>query len=526
MKPNVPLRIGIYSRYSSDLQNPSSVDDQVALCQGLIADQFTASNILIFKDAAISGATMERPGMRRLMSAAQSGRLDLVVAEGLDRLSRNLKDIAAIHEALGYYGVTIWTAHEGKISELHVGLKGTMNALYLKDMREKVRRGQSARIAAGFASSSCPYGYKVVRGVVDEKGRNVNGIRKIDDNQATIVRRIFTEYAAGQTIPEIIAGLNADGIPAPSGGLWKRTALAGSPSKREGILLNEAYIGNLVYNRTRVVHDPITNRKRYVANPEDQWTRTYVPELKLIDAPLWQKVQAVLKRSRAEHALRLPSQKKRPPKILNVHNQHALTGWVRCGRCGGLKSLANATRYICSNHRYAKTCTNSRGIKEHVLMLSVFEALRGRIKHGPDFRAAFLATYAAEIERNQVLKADIEAIKTKIERLMEAVESGLDREHVMERVMALQDELYMTKIRMKAEAPPKMPDEATIRQRLLYGIGETENCESIEHQRIVFGHLLTSVTLTPIEGKARGETIKIELREKGWPDFWRLISSR
>ena len=130
-------RIGIYARYSSDLQNPSSVDDQVRLCRDLIADQFGGDHqVLVFKDAAISGATMERPGMARLLAAAKTGRIDLVIAEGLDRLSRSLKDIAAIHETLGYYGVTIWTAHEGQITELHVGLKGTMNALYLKDMRD------------------------------------------------------------------------------------------------------------------------------------------------------------------------------------------------------------------------------------------------------------------------------------------------------------------------------------------------------------------------------------------------------
>ena len=164
-------RIGIYARYSSDLQNPSSVDDQVRLCRNLIFSRLGCDHqILVFKDAAISGATLEGPGMMRLLAAAKAGRIGLVVAEGLDRLSRSLKDTAAIYETLGYYGVTIWTAHEGRITELHVGFKGTMNALYLKDMREKVRRGQSARIAAGFASSSCPYGYRVVRGVVDEKG--------------------------------------------------------------------------------------------------------------------------------------------------------------------------------------------------------------------------------------------------------------------------------------------------------------------------------------------------------------------
>lgn len=525
MDTHSPLRIGIYARYSSDLQNPSSVDDQVALCQQLIREQFSpTANILVFKDAALSGATMERPGMRRLMAAARDGRLSVVVAEGLDRLSRNLKDIAAIHETLGYHGVAIWTSHEGKISELHVGLKGTMNALYLKDMREKVRRGQSARIAAGFASSSCPYGYRVVRGVVDEKGRNVNGIRKIDDDQAAVVRRIFTEYATGRLIPDIIEGLNRDEIPSPAGRVWKRTALAGSPKKAEGILLNEAYIGNLVYNRTRIVRDPLTGKKRYIANPEDKWTRTHVPDLRIIDDPTWQKVQALHRRRRTEAALKIGVRKPSQPRILNSHNQHALTGWVHCGCCGGLKSLANESRYLCSNNRYAKTCTNSRGTKERKLMLATFEALKGRIKNGPDFREMLASSFAREIEASKALEAEAEGILRKINLLMEAVEQGLDREHVMDRVLTLQDELYQIRDRIRTEAPPKLPNEQTIRTRLLKAVLEIEFSEEILRQRIMFSHLLSAITLAPIPTKARGESLRVELREEGWAEFWRLIS--
>lgn len=61
---------------------------------------------------------MQRPGLTRLLNAAKAGRIDVLVAEGLDRLSRNLKDIAGIYETLDYQHVTIWTAHEGRISEL------------------------------------------------------------------------------------------------------------------------------------------------------------------------------------------------------------------------------------------------------------------------------------------------------------------------------------------------------------------------------------------------------------------------
>jgi DNA invertase Pin-like site-specific DNA recombinase len=519
-------RIGIYARYSSDIQNPSSVDDQVRLCRDLIADQFDGDpQILVFKDAAISGATMDRPGMTRLMEAAKAGRINLVVAEGLDRLSRSLKDIAAIHETLGYYGVTIWTAHEGRITELHVGLKGTMNALYLKDMKDKIRRGQSARVAAGYASSSCSYGYRVVRGVVDAKGRNVNGIREIEESQAAIVRRIFREYADGRLLPEIIEGLNRDNVPAPAGGFWKRTALAGSPKKREGILLNEVYIGNLVYNRTRIVRDPATNKRCYVANPEEDWTRAHLPELRIIDDALWQQAQTLYRHRRAERSIKAMAKKKPQPRILDTHNQHAMTGWVKCGWCGGQKSLANDSRYVCSTHRYAKKCRNSRGIKEPVLMEATFQTLRDRIRNGPDYRDRFVRAFAREMQANEKLQTEAGDLKARIDRLMAVIERGIDTEHVTDRILALQDELDQVRVKMRLDAPPPLPGEPMIRTILLAAVDAIELSGDVVRQRILFKCVLKAITLTPVQNQRSGETAEIMLREEGWPDFWRIAAS-
>jgi hypothetical protein len=60
---------------------------------------------------------------------------------GLDRLSRDQEDIAAIYKRLRHSDIRVLTFAEGEISELHVGLKGTMNALFLKDLALKIRRG-------------------------------------------------------------------------------------------------------------------------------------------------------------------------------------------------------------------------------------------------------------------------------------------------------------------------------------------------------------------------------------------------
>lgn len=63
-----------------------------------------------------------------------------MLAEALDRISRDQSDVATLFKHLKFAGVPIVTLAEGEISELHAGLKGTMNALFLKDLAAKTHR--------------------------------------------------------------------------------------------------------------------------------------------------------------------------------------------------------------------------------------------------------------------------------------------------------------------------------------------------------------------------------------------------
>ncbi|MGH7088386.1 MAG: recombinase family protein [Stellaceae bacterium] len=81
------------------------------------------------------------------------------------------------------------------------------------------------------------------------------------EDEAAVIRRIFSEYAAGLSARAIAAGLNRDGIPSPRGGAWGASSINGSRSRASGILYNEAYIGRLVYNRTTFSKDPESGRR-------------------------------------------------------------------------------------------------------------------------------------------------------------------------------------------------------------------------------------------------------------------------
>jgi site-specific DNA recombinase len=133
-----------------------------------------------------------------------------VVAEGLDRVSRDLADVATLYKHLSFLGVRLWTVAEGQIGELHVGFKGTMNALYLKDLAQKTHRGLEGRVRAGMSGGGICYGYDLIPGQT--------GARKINEAEAGVVVRIFEAYAAGRSPRAIAVQLNKDGIPGPRGG--------------------------------------------------------------------------------------------------------------------------------------------------------------------------------------------------------------------------------------------------------------------------------------------------------------------
>jgi DNA invertase Pin-like site-specific DNA recombinase len=90
------------------------------------------------------------------------------------------------------------TLAEGEVGHLHVGFKGTMNALYLKDLADKTRRGLRGRIEAGKSGGGLCYGYRVVRSM--QGGELATGERDVEPSEAEIVVRIFREFSSGASL--------------------------------------------------------------------------------------------------------------------------------------------------------------------------------------------------------------------------------------------------------------------------------------------------------------------------------------
>ena len=447
-------RVAIYGRYSSDLQRQSSIEDQFRVCQALVEQRsWTISET--YADRAISGASLHRPSLQRLMDDARAGKFDVVLAEALDRLSRDQEDIAGLFKRLRFLGIQLMTCAEGEISELHVGLKGTLNALFLKDLAAKTHRGLVGRIREGRSGGGLTYGYDVLV----EAGSNERGARKINADEAKIADRIFRDFDAGRSPIAIARQLNSEGVPGPRGGSWLDTTIRGSAIRGTGILRNELYIGRLVWNRLRYSKDPDTGKRLSRLNPPSEWVIENVPDLRIIDQGLWDSVAARLGaiRSTPSVAKKIASrfwEKRRP--------QHFSAGRIVCGCCGRTMAVIAKDYLGCNFARRRGTCTNRPTVRRAEIERLVLDGLKNQLM-APDAVQEFIRNFHDEVNRSRdtmsarrrAAERELPIITARVRSLVDVIAGGIRTTAI---VQALEEsEARKAALESELAAPPPTP---------------------------------------------------------------------
>jgi site-specific DNA recombinase len=441
------FRAAIYARYSTEHQRDASIEDQVRLCRERIErEAWTA--VQTYSDRALSGASLLRPGLQRLIEDAMTGKIDVVVAEALDRLSRDQADVASLFKRLTFAGVRIVTLAEGDVSELHIGLKGTMNQLFLKDLADKTRRGLRGRVEAGRSGGGNAYGYSVVQGATGE--------RQVEQDQARIVLRIFQDYARGLSPRTIARALNRESVPGPRSSAWTASTIHGNHARGTGILNNELYIGRLVWNRLRYVKDPATGRRVSRHNPPSAWVTTEVPELRIVPQELWEKVKA------RQGASALPRGVNRGQSLSRTNRpRYLFSRLVTCGVCGGGMSMISATHVGCSAARNSGTCGNTKAIARTALENRVLTALSTRLMD-PALFSIFCAEYAAEANRRRkdarsemsAREQELARVTAELKRLVQAIADGMSVRTIQERLEELEARRTELETELSAPEPP------------------------------------------------------------------------
>lgn len=373
-----------YSRYSSDNQRETSIEDQERLQAQRAASEGVAIG-LRYSDREISAATPMklREGGRAMLAAAERGDFAVLIIESLDRCWRDIVDQERTIRRLEFMGVRIIGVSDGYDTrlddrELQRGVRGILNQQYLRDLAKKTHRGLSGQVIRGGHAGGLSFGYRSI-----EAGAVHRLV--VDDAQAEWVRWIFARYAReGWSCQRIAAELNQRGVPTGRGGTWAVSAIYGSPAKGSGVLNNALYAGQYVWNRSQWVKDPDTGKRLRLVRPKQEWLIEAREDLRIVDDELWRAVRARMDGQRLTNGSK--GKGARPRTLLG--------GLLTCGKCGGAVVAVSASAYGCAAHkdRGSAVCSGVRAsrqqtdrrllsvIREDLLQPAAIVELRQRVQ--------------------------------------------------------------------------------------------------------------------------------------------------
>ncbi|CAN5889140.1 recombinase family protein [soil metagenome] len=442
------MRAAIYARFSSDRQNPLSVEDQITSLTRL-ADQRGWTVVLHFSDIAISGAYIaNRPGIQAAITSAERREYDVLLVEDEDRIARNLEQQAHVFNRLRHAGVDVATLGSSQISIMDVALKGLMGEMALGVISAKTKRGMLANAERGLATGSRIYGYRSQPG----------GAQVIIDDQAQVVREIFDRFGRGETTREIAHALNSRGVPGPTGGQWNPSTLNGSRQRGNGILNTELYIGVKVWNRIEMSKDPATGGRISRPRPESEWKRVPVPALRIVTDEAWAAVQA---RKQVALGLTPYARRRRKPGLFS--------GLIRCAECGaGMTAYNSRGALICAARREKgmTACGNFRSVPRAEVEARVLEGLRTRLlapaavkAYVQAYHRAWAAKQAASTSQVAPLRRRVAELDRAIDRLVDAICDGTATPKTKQRLVEQEAEKARVEIqlaRAEAGAPPPL----------------------------------------------------------------------
>lgn len=465
---NPPLRCAAYARYSTDRQSPLSTEDQLEKCRQYARDRgWTFLDRQVYTDEEISGATLDRPGLRLLLDAADSKPrpFDALLIEDASRLSRKQADVLNLCERLSFAGVKIHFVSQGIDSgdeklQLLLLARGMIDQLFLADTAKRVRRGLEGLIRRGLHTGGRCYGYR--------SRKDADGTRlEIHEPEAIIVRRVFHCYADGLSLKAIAKKLNAEGVTSPQPQLG-RISRSWCPSTIRTFLRNERYLGKIVWSRKHKVRDPRTGRRVFRSKEGELPIRgSDQPDLRIVSDTLWQSV--VERRELVRRVYEDASKRSGLMRSAAMNAPYLFSGLLRCSECGANLQIVSGRGRNHPNQIYAcplnfnrgdSVCENRVRVRRDILERDLLAGLQQKVlrREVVDFvldrfeeeLLQELDNIGGNMERMRKRKAELEA---ETSRLTAGLASGLYSVTVMAEISKREREIAEIGDRLLSSGP-------------------------------------------------------------------------
>ena len=465
-----------YARVSTDKQSQLSTADQIRKCQEYAAAHgLTVRDEYVYVDEAVSGVGSDRAALQRMMDRAVSPShpFAAILVDDTSRLSRNTEDALGIFRRLNFAGVQLVAVSQGIDSEddqaqVLVTVHGLVDSLYVKELAKKVHRGMEGLHLRGLSTGGRCYGFDAVA-----VGEGASKRLVVNESEAAVIRRIFELSASGTSLKKIVAILNAERVPPPQPRSGNRFPTWCPTAVRE-MLRRELYIGRVVWNRSKFIKRPGTNRRVRKLRPQSEWKFADRPELRIVSDAVW---QAVCER-REKIKVTYPGHGKGGGWLTRAATSpYLFSGLLKCGECGGNLVIVTGNkrrhrRYGCSQAQYRGTCHNRlterqewveekllRDLQEQVLKPEVvdfaIEEFGRHLKVGP-------GKVSGDLAKMRQRKRELEVELT---RYAEAIGSGGNMPALIEAMKNRQAELDAITNKLLSSEPGSIDAQlADIRQ--------------------------------------------------------------
>jgi DNA invertase Pin-like site-specific DNA recombinase len=515
------------------LQRETSIDDQVAVATRYAQAQgWTLLSDHIYTDAAISGASLDRPGIHALRATAARRPVpfDVLLVDDSSRISRDLADAVRLLQELKFNGVRVLYLSQhidsnDEQADTLIAVHGIVDSLYLREMAKKTKRGLVGQLERGFATGSRTYGYRTIP-VPDPSGKNDSrgnpallGKRiEIHQDEARVIVQIFEWYASGLGVSRIIDRLRETRTPGPRGQQWKSGSIL-------RLLRNEKFLGQWIWGQKVFERRPGSRQRMTRAQPRDRWHVKEQPALRIVSGELWRQVQARRAEVSAAVPMRADGRRLMRGRHGTLHSKHLFVGFMRCSVCGGavtcLYGRPGAVRYGCSRSQKdgVQACDNRLTVRSQVVDTALLAGLRLELRR-PETVQYVVGALTQALNRliderprvaEEVRLARDQAVQ-RLQRLITAIEQGVEAYTLSDTIRARQADVARLEAQLADLAEPLVQRLAIIpgwvEQQLLdleHVLGETPERAKLEFQRLGL-----RVIMQPI-------------REEGTQPFYRAV---
>jgi site-specific DNA recombinase len=445
------MTAAVYARKSTDqtgvADDAKSVTRQIEHATAYATRKgWTVPEACIFVDDGISGAEFaNRPGFVRLMAALKPRPpFQVLIMSEESRLGREAIETAYALKQLITAGVRVFFYLEDRertfdspTDKLLMSVTAFADELERQKAGLRVYDAMSRKARAGHVTGGRVFGYDNLE-VLDASGQRSHVERRINEDEAAVVRRMFELCAAGAGLTRITKTLNAEGVPAPRPQLGRPHAWATSSVR--AVLRRPLYKGEVVWNQSR--KRDRWGQHRQHARPESEWMRTAAPGLRIVPEELWARAHAQLEGRTAQFT----------GSRAYSESRYLLSGLARCALCGGGFASQSRTHgkqlvkfYACTSHwkRGREVCGNGLVGRMDLIDGEVLATLRDDVLR-PSVVERAVALALEEMsprridERHEEQVAELAELEVEQAALMASITQGGDVDLLVRLVARLQ----------------------------------------------------------------------------------------